>query len=56
MMAAKLPDDTEIVAPAEVSEDVAGLCCGGQQALRELDVLIQELHEVLRETPVLKTN
>ena len=55
-MSGKLPDDTEVVVPAEMSEDVSGLCGEGQLALRELDVLIRELHELFSETPVLKTN
>ena len=55
-MSGKLPADSEIVVPVEMSDDVSGLCGEGQQALRELDVLIRELHELFAETPVLQTN
>lgn len=55
-MSGKLPDDIEIAVPAEMSEGVSGLCGEGQLALRELDVLIGDLHEFFAETPVLKTN
>ena len=55
-MSTKLPAESEMVVPAEVSENMAGLCGHGQQALRELDVLIDELHDFFAETPVSKTN
>lgn len=55
-MSTKLPAESEMVVPAEVSENMAGLCGHGQQALRELDVLINELHDFFTEMPVSKTN
>jgi hypothetical protein len=55
-MTGELPADIEIAVPAKMSDDVSGLCGEGQLALRELDVLIRELHELFAETPVLQTN
>lgn len=54
--AATLPADSEIVVPVEISENVVGMYSDGQQILRELDVLIGELHQLFSDTPVLQTH
>lgn len=51
-----LPADPEIFVPESLSESMAGLRGDGLLTLRELDVLITNLHELLHETSVLKTN
>jgi hypothetical protein len=51
-----LPVDPEIFVSESLSESVAGLRGDGVLALRELDVLINELHDFFAETPVSKTN
>jgi hypothetical protein len=55
-MSEKLPPDTEVAAPASLSQEVACLYREGGQALRELDVLIGDLHMIFEEIPAHRTN
>ena len=55
-MSEKLPPDSEIAAPESLSAEVAGLYREGGLALRELDVLIHDLHMIFEEVPVHQMN
>ncbi len=56
-ISARVPADVEDATMlASVGEKVAGLRRRIEPVLWDLDLLIKEVHEVLTETPVLKTN
>jgi hypothetical protein len=53
---ATLPTDVDFEVPKKVSDNVAGLREEIEGTLRELDLLIESLHEVFKELPALKVN
>jgi len=53
---ATLPADVDFEVPETVSENVAGMREEVEVTMRELDLLIAELHEVFKEIPTLKLN
>ena len=53
---ATLPADVDFEVPESVSENVAGMREEVGDTLRELDLLIADLHEVFKEIPTLKLN
>ncbi len=55
-MSEKLPADTEILVPEELSRNTASLCDDGALALRDLDGLINDLHDFFSETPISRTH
>jgi hypothetical protein len=51
-----LPTDVDLEVPESVSENLAGMRENAQGALREIDLLIAEIHEIFKGMPALRVN